>query len=267
MDEALLGLSDGDLAAVADALRAGRLSPPFAPVTLQPWVPAEARGPVSDALWALATAGLGPPQIAAALGLLLADRRRRPRVEDVVDLVTSGPEGAGTANRDTGVVVRDLFARAERSVLVVGFAVYQGKQVFRELADRMAVRPDLKVRLCLDVHRGVNDTATAEDLVRDFSFRFRSSQWPRDRPLPEMYYDPRGVEPSAAKRSSLHAKCVVVDGETSFVTSANFTEAAQERNVEAGLLLRSSWLAGRLAKHFDTLIAERLLVPLHVGSV
>ena len=35
----------------------------------------------------------------------------------------------------------------------------------------------------------------------------------------------------------MHAKCVVADSRHVFVSSANFTEAAQERNVEIGLLL------------------------------
>jgi hypothetical protein len=38
-------------------------------------------------------------------------------------------------------------------VLVVGFAVHQGREIFAALADRMCQRPDLAVRLCLNVRR------------------------------------------------------------------------------------------------------------------
>ena len=41
--------------------------------------------------------------------------------------------------------------------------------------------------------------------------------------------------------------------------TANFTEAAQERNIEMGLLVRSRWLAGRVTRHFETLLAAGLL--------
>jgi len=62
-------------------------------------------------------------------------------------------------------------------------------------------------------------------------------------------------------RSSLHAKCVVVDNEYVFVSSANFTEAGQERNIEVGLNIRKPWLAERLTLHFKRLheygLAER----------
>jgi hypothetical protein len=39
-------------------------------------------------------------------------------------------------------------------------------------------------------------------------------------------------------------------------SSANFTEAAQERNIEIGLLLHSTAIAGRLTRFFDALCAS-----------
>jgi hypothetical protein len=49
----------------------------------------------------------------------------------MIDLVTTGPEPGGITNRDTSVVVRELFAHAKESVLVVGYAVYQGNACSR----------------------------------------------------------------------------------------------------------------------------------------
>ena len=74
-------------------------------------------------------------------------------------------------------------------------------------------------------------------------------------------YDPRSVEPRTEhdKRSSMHAKCVVVDHRHVFITSANFTEAAQQRNIEVGLLLDSPPVARRLEGFFETLLGEGML--------
>jgi phosphatidylserine/phosphatidylglycerophosphate/cardiolipin synthase-like enzyme len=47
---------------------------------------------------------------------------------------------------------------------------------------------------------------------------------------------------------------VVVDGSAAFVTSANFTEAAQDRNIEAGVLVRIPSFAGALVGQFDNLV-------------
>jgi phosphatidylserine/phosphatidylglycerophosphate/cardiolipin synthase-like enzyme len=60
-----------------------------------------------------------------------------------------------------------------------------------------------------------------------------------------------------AKRSALHAKCVVVDSVEVFVSSANFTEAAQQRNLEIGLLLRSPAIASQVGRFFESLLAKR----------
>ena len=48
------------------------------------------------------------------------------------------------------------------------------------------------------------------------------------------------------------------------MTSANFTEAAQERNIEAGVVVRSPRFAARLADHFDALADAGLLKRLDV---
>ena len=64
--------------------------------------------------------GFSEEQLSAALELIVQDRQRRPRLEDAIDLVVSGPEAPGVADRDTRVVVRELFANAQHFVLVAG---------------------------------------------------------------------------------------------------------------------------------------------------
>jgi phosphatidylserine/phosphatidylglycerophosphate/cardiolipin synthase-like enzyme len=59
---------------------------------------------------------------------------------------------------------------------------------------------------------------------------------------------------------------VVVDRRVALVTSANFTEAAQERNIEAGVVVRSERFASRLADHFETLAELRLLCRLNLPN-
>jgi phosphatidylserine/phosphatidylglycerophosphate/cardiolipin synthase-like enzyme len=48
-----------------------------------------------------------------------------------------------------------------------------------------------------------------------------------------------------------------VDDRVSFVTSANFTEWAQQRNVEAGVLVRNPHFASQLRGQFDTLVQSK----------
>lgn len=50
-----------------------------------------------------------------------------PPPPPAASLVWSGPDDVGAETRDTGVVMRELFSGAERSVLVVGFALWPGR--------------------------------------------------------------------------------------------------------------------------------------------
>ncbi len=98
-------------------------------------------------------------------------------------------------------------------------------------------------------------------IVERFAQNFVENEWPGKR-LPQVYYDPRSVAPVGPTRSALHAKCVVIDGQEALVTSANFTAAAQERNIELGLLVRSAPIATQIEQHFGELIKDEILLPL-----
>jgi hypothetical protein len=121
-------------------------------------------------LSSLLTSGLDPQHAALLLEALAAEQRLHADAAGL-ELVTSGPDIAGTT-RDTGVVLRELFSEAEHRVLVVGFAVYQGREIFAALAGRMHQRPDLTVRLCLEVRRAPGDTTRPDALLRRFVERF-----------------------------------------------------------------------------------------------
>jgi phosphatidylserine/phosphatidylglycerophosphate/cardiolipin synthase-like enzyme len=229
MTEHLLQLADRDFRELAAAMRASRVSAPITAVGLQRLLARSIAGGVASELQQMLDQGFTPRQLASVLELLAQDRAQRPALEEVLDLVTTGPEAEGVTNRDTCVVVRELFAHARQSVLVAGYAVYQGQHVFRALADRMAEVPQLKVRLFLDVQRGPGDTSAPAEIVRRFAHRFKTQQWPQDRPVPQVFYDPRSLESNTDKRACLHAKCIVVDAESVFISSANFTAAAPGR--------------------------------------
>lgn len=76
-----------------------------------------------------------------------------------------------------------------------------------------------------------------------------------------MFYDPRALDPEGPG-GVLHAKAVVADDEAVFVTSANLTEAALDRNIELGVLVRDHAFALAVVGYFRSLIDRDLLKPL-----
>ncbi len=237
------------LSDLAQGLRSGRLAAGASPFTIRYAYP-EASEPAAAELSGLLANGLGPGHAALLLEVIAAERAP----ESGIELVTSGSDAAG-GTRDTGVVLRQLFASAERRVLIVGFAVHQGREIFAVLAERMQRLPDLAVRVCLDIRRNPGDTTRSDALLRRFAEHFLRLEWPGPRP-PEVFYDPRSLSNSDGSRASLHAKCVVVDGERVHIGSANFTEAAQLRNIEIGVVIRSAETALAIERHFDGLIGQ-----------
>jgi phosphatidylserine/phosphatidylglycerophosphate/cardiolipin synthase-like enzyme len=72
------------------------------------------------------------------------------------------------------------------------------------------------------------------------------------------------MEARGGQRASVHAKLIVADEATIYLGSANFTTAAFERNIEAGIHLTNESRGSRLINYFDRLIDEGILSSLPI---
>jgi phosphatidylserine/phosphatidylglycerophosphate/cardiolipin synthase-like enzyme len=259
MSQLLGDLAYGILVQVAEAVETGRLAPPFSGFSVSRHVRGELCDQVARELNRLYQSGMQVQHLAYLLHALADERLAIQNADRSVQLVWSGPEVAGAQSRDTGVLVGELFSLAEKSILVAGFAVAQGKRIFKALSDRMHELPDLQVRMFLNVPRPYRDVTPEAELLKRFADKFRLEEWPGPRP-PEVYYDGRALALGASEHASLHAKCIVVDEHKVLVTSANFTEAAQLRNIEAGIFVVDTNLARSLVRQFEALITSGLLL-------
>lgn len=251
-----------ELRQLARALLSERLNAPFLESMVSPYCHAAPLTLAVQALNQLTQEGMQPKHLALLLETQAVRQEAEGKLAGVVQLVWTGPETPQTSNRDTSIVVRDLFAAAEQEVLLVGYRIRQGRHIFDSLCDRMTKRPHLKVRLILDVTRQDNQPDwTPARIACSFREHFLHDEWP-GAVEPEMYYDPRTCQPLPGQYSSLHAKCLVIDTQQSLVTSANFTSAGQERNLEVGALINSNVFASQLTQHFDLLIKEQLLLQM-----
>jgi hypothetical protein len=250
----LLSLAPDELRALSAAFRAGRLTVPVSPLSVQRFIADGRTEQVSNELEVLAASGMSSDGIAACLELISRSFESRPALEDVVDLVTTGPEAGGVANRSTAVVVGDLFRNANISVLIAGYAIHQGQKIFRALAEQMNQNPALDVRMFLDVPRQQGDSSSANNKIARFVHDFKTSHWPSETRFPCVYCSQRLIQGEKGRPGALHAKCVVVDGKQAFISSANFTEAGHNRNIEVGVLLNSPAIAERLERFFKALV-------------
>lgn len=251
----LAELGKSDLSSLSVALRSGRLAPPFSSASISRITGPKIAPSVVDALHVLVNRGLEINGLALCLELIVESLDHKSSLEDAAQLVMTAPTESGAYHRDTRVVVTDLFRRAQHSVTVAGYAVYQGKKIFEGLAMRMDAIPSLRVRLFLNMTARPEDPSPSASIAR-FVKEFRAFHWPEDHRLPEIFYDRRAIESRGGASIAFHAKCVVLDAKELFVSSANFTEAAQNRNIELGIMLESPTLATQTERFFSDLIAD-----------
>lgn len=254
-------LSRPALIGLAAALETGRLPAPFSAVRLTGHVPAAMRHDVAAELEKLHQMGMTTEHMAYMLRLVAQERTLSWASRNQIDLVWTGHEVFSSESRDTSIVVRELFSTALFSVLVSSYALDKGKkgrELFQVLADRMDANPNLQTRMFLNVQRPHRSKTPDSVILQEFADTFRQEVWPGVR-LPEVFHDPRSLSTETGSRTCLHAKCVVVDEERLFVTSANFTEAAHERNIEAGVLIADPIAAKAMRAQFEALVNRQIL--------
>jgi hypothetical protein len=240
------GLLDVSLADLKDLVRAivqGRLACPVTREGLQ----AAGFGHIADVSELLTK--FDEPGTAIALSLVIAERELRPVPR--LDLVWTGPEPRVSESRDTAVVVRHLFEEARESVLIAGFSFDHGADIFRPLHGVMRDH-GVAADVFLDIPGEAPCEAETDAFARAAVDAFLRENWPFGHPSPTIYYDRRSAIPGS--RASLHAKCIVVDNRKALVTSANFTDRGQTRNIEVGVLIEDPRFASRLAGQWRGLV-------------
>ena len=237
----ILLLSDRELEQLLSALSQGTIRPGGSPSQIrragltdhaglvQSWLPA-----AMDEFGSIAA-------LAAAIRLIRADRGRPERAAAHPELILTGPSIEGDPNRDTRVAVREVFESVRRSVLIVGYAFYGSDKIFEPLAWRMGEDPVLTARIVVNIHS--REGYSTDQTIRRFAADFLRTSWPFH-PRPEIYYLPESQKARGSQRASVHAKLIVADEATLYLGSANFTTAAFQRNIEAGIRLNNA-VAGR----------------------
>jgi phosphatidylserine/phosphatidylglycerophosphate/cardiolipin synthase-like enzyme len=189
------------------------------------------------------------------LDVVLAERRANAR--PAPELVWTGPERANATARDTAVVLRALFERAQRQVILAGYDFTKGSSLLEPLWIAMRDRR-VDVRFFIHIKQPEEALSHPEAYGNEAVRSLMNDVWPFGDPRPHVYYDVRALAPRPW--FNMHAKCVVVDGECALVTSANFTRRAQEENTECGVLLEEPTFALHLARQWLGLIDAGLVL-------
>lgn len=255
--ETLHHLTGSQLAALYSSLNHGGLQHGITRAGLEKAAPSLAPDDVSKIL-DLAERGWNAEQLSYLFSSLEQAKTAIEPLSHVIDLVLSGPSAAHCPTRTTKAVFSELVSGATTEVIIVCYALYNGMTLLKPLADCMDCNQNLKVRLILNISRNRGDTTDSAQLVAKFKNEFTNRTWPGNR-LPELWYFPQALETEWKNRASLHSKVIIVDRKRLFISSANLTDAAHEKNIETGVILESSKDAERIASYFDGLAEKGIL--------
>jgi len=182
-------------------------------------------------------------------GILLGASLARQQLseEQSTEIVWTGPTTEFVATRRTEQVLLDLINTAESHLFVVSFVAYDVKSIVNKLRD--AVHRGVNVQILLEASQAQGGT-----IIHDAAELLRSK-------IPGIsLYGWKDQEPQYVG-GRVHAKIAVADGKFAFLTSANLTGHAMEKNIEAGILIKGGAVPQQARLHLQGLIDTGVLLP------
>lgn len=180
-------------------------------------------------------------ELAPMLEVALAAKRSTPTME----LVWTGPSTAAVPGRRTEQVLFDLIQCAAHRLTITSFGIFQVPRLV--IALEQALARGVGLRIVLGDRESFRDREMnhqRHQLGPTVAAQASLLYWPPER-------RPRDQEGHAGL---MHAKAAVADSRVAFLTSANLTEAALERNMELGVLIRGGTLPASIDRLIDALL-------------
>lgn len=185
-----------------------------------------------------------PAELGAMLAIASAAYHRAKK-EQETELVWTGPSSRLVATRKTEQALLEVIDTAETKLFITSFVAYNIESIMTAL--RRAIGRDVQVSMLLessDQHGG----GVSIDVIG----KMRAAL-----PKARIYFWRDKEEAFAGGK--VHAKVAVCDGRLGFISSANLTGHAMERNMEAGVLVRGGSLPKRLHEHLEALVTIKVL--------
>lgn len=201
-----------------------------------------------NALTKLITAwrGVGLPPVELAGMLTGASAAyHRAKGEQEIDLVWTGPSSKLIATRKTEQALLQVIDAAKSRLFITSFVAYDVASIMSAL--RKAIDRGVDVSMLLessDKHGG----GVSIDAI---------SQMRVALPTAHVYF--WGDKGESYAGGKVHAKVAVCDEAMCFISSANLTGHAMEKNMEAGVLIRGGSLPMKLQNHLEALVTVKIL--------
>jgi cardiolipin synthase A/B len=174
-----------------------------------------------------------------------SDTRQKTLEEQKIELVLTGPSTSFVATRKTEQVLLDLICEATREIFIVSFVAYNWDIIIKELQNAVARGVDLKVLLEASKADGGSLDNDPSGILRKLVPNASIYRW--------------SSQSEEFIGGKVHAKIAIADEKIAFLTSANLTGHAMEKNFESGVLIRGGEIPLDISKHLDGLIEYKII--------
>ena len=189
---------------------------------------------------------VSPIEIAAALRSASATAKENEK-RGKTEIVWTGPTTDSMPVRHTEQVLCEVINSAERELFIVSFVAYEIESVTKALRNAIGRNVLLSFLLELPYEQGGK---VGQDSIKMMKRLFPSANiysWAANLKTDPKYF-----------KGAIHAKCAVADGALAFITSANLTVAAMDRNIELGILIKGGKVPLELNKHLNSLVLTEI---------
>ncbi|MDE2037263.1 MAG: DISARM system phospholipase D-like protein DrmC [Pseudomonas sp.] len=161
------------------------------------------------------------------------------------ELVWTGPTTPFVSARRTEQALLQVINAAEQTLFITSFVAYDVSTIVKALNDASARGVSISMLLESSKNHGGSISFDVIGRMRTLVPTARLYAW-QDRG--EIFSDGR-----------VHAKVAIADRHTCFITSANLTGFAMERNMEAGLLISGGNIPQMLEEHLCALVSMKIV--------
>lgn len=161
-----------------------------------------------------------------------------------IEMVWSGPSTGLVPIRHSEQVLCEVIDAAVQNLFVVSYVVYEVEAISKALTN--AARRNVKIDVLLErsTENGGKVTVDSINKIRETIPSANIYIWDGK----------KGIDVPGSYPGSVHAKCAVADNSIAFITSANLSPAAMERNMELGVLVKGGHLPDELHQHLTALV-------------
>lgn len=165
--------------------------------------------------------------------------------EQIIELVWTGPSSHLVPTRKTERALIQVIQHAQERLFLTSFVAYKVDEIIESL--KLAIERGVKVSILLE--RSESDGgAVSNDGISAMK-----------KTLPEASVFAWDSKAESFMGGKVHAKVAVADEKVCFISSANLTGHAMEKNMEAGVLIEGGTVPEKLHRHLEALITTKQL--------